>query len=435
MDIKRPQKQTAALAIGILASLPAQAATLNATVDKVLQTHPDVLSALHNQKAREHRITQSRSDFFPTLGITSQRSDRSGQQLNIDTDTDSSRSEAYLRLPLFNGFGTVNGLKSAKSDAKASRFEFLQAREQIALTVTQNYLDLIRLGSLIKATDTYIGALKKLKGIVDLRSKTGRVANVESAQASSRLVFAQNARESIRRDYQTAWSRYIELTGEKPQNLTPPRFRNDLLQLPVQSLFNTVVQNNPQVLAAYHNARARQADVGVARAELMPSLSVEYRNKLDSKSAFDTDFDVDTENQVNLSYEFPLGGGSIARTREASERRYAAKAQHRSAILDARQGFIQVYERLREAHANAPRLKQNLQSTKQVVEAYALQFNAGKRSLLDLLSAQNERYQAQSAMITNWYDRTLNTAAILAQTGELHDSLTVESQQVGARNR
>lgn len=423
MDTTQLVARAGAIALGVAVCLDTQAASLSETVEKVFRSHPDIEAAAHTRQASQYRVTQARSEFFPTLGLTGTYSDQSGTQFNQDVDANSRRAEAYLRLPVFNGFATQNGLKSAKSDAKASDFEFVSAKEQLALTITQNYLDILRLANLLRTTDRYIKELKQLKDVVDMRSLSGRVANVESAQASSRLVFAQNTRESIRREYQTAWRRHIELTGEKPKDLTPPTLPAGLLKTPVKDLFREVVNNNPQIVAAYHNAKARQADVGVARAELMPSLSLEYRNKLDSKTALPSEFDSEQEGLINLNYEIPLGGGSIARTREASERRYVAKAQHRSAILSARQSFIQVYERLREAHAITARLQKNVVSTKQVVDAYELQFNAGKRSQLDLLSAHNERYQAQSSMITNWYDRTLNNATLLALMGKLRDTI------------
>lgn len=403
----------------LLHSSISAALTLDQTVDAVLKQHPDILSAQHTLLANDYRVNQSRSDLLPTLGISAEYSDNDGTQSGIDTRTNGHRSEAFLRWSLFNGLATLNGIKAAKYDRKAAQEQLNVAREQVILTITRNYLDIIRLGSQLRASNDYIHELEKLKRIVDLRSQTGRVAVVESDQAESRLIFARNARETIKREYQTAFARFIELSGLTPENLSPPRFNQKLVTTTIDELFEQVAKGNPQIKAALHNADARLADVSVARGELMPSVNLEYRQKLDSKLASTSSFDSDSEGTVNLNYEIPLGGGSWFRTKEAAERNQVAKYQHKSTLLNTRTSLIQVHEQLKEAHTIAPSLSRNLKSTKRVVDAYAMQFNAGKRTLLDLLSAWSDRYQAQSAVVTNWYDRTSNTATLLALTGEL----------------
>jgi outer membrane protein, adhesin transport system len=72
-----------------------------------------------------------------------------------------------------------------------------------------------------------------------------------------------------------------------------------------------------------------------------------------------------------------------------------------------------------------PALQSSLTHTQQVRDAYDQQYQIGQRTLLDLLDAQNEVFQAQTRLATAQGQAAFNAYRILAVEGMLLSSLNV----------
>jgi adhesin transport system outer membrane protein len=68
-------------------------------------------------------------------------------------------------------------------------------------------------------------------------------------------------------------------------------------------------------------------------------------------------------------------------------------------------------------------LTEYVQSTASTREAYAKQFSIGQRSLLDLLNAENEYYNARIEFITGQYAELVTAYRVLSSTGGLLNAL------------
>lgn len=392
---------------------------LTQVITSVINTHPDIESAQNLLEAAGQRINQARSGFFPTVGLGVSLSDATGDQLAQSITQKIRRTDAIVQWTIFNGFANRYELDKNQEERAAAAAQLDATRDAVALEVTDQYLSVLRYFYQFQRSNAYIKGLSVLVKSIETRAEHGRLSMVHTAQARSRLIQAENEHARLRGRLNGAKARFEAITGQKPRNLVYPRISPSIAEAPVEALLEQAMSNNPNLRAADERAKAKQAEIQIAKSGLMPSITLEMRKRLQSHVEPASLFDEDQRSAIQLSYELPLGNGVLAQTAAAEKLRQAALADKRAAALEIRSGLATLQLQLQEELRIRPRLKENITATKRVVDAYTLQFDAGKRSLLDLLIAWSDRYRAQVAQIDNWYEVTLLTAQVHALTGDL----------------
>ena len=135
-DIFRPTRLAAlllTLGIGLgLANGAARAEPLPAVVDKVLLQQPSVRSAQALLRAAEAQITQVRSDFLPSLGLSYRNADSRDETQGRPLDRNIRRSDVSIRWNIFNGATDTNRLRAAGFTRDAADADLDNVLEQVA---------------------------------------------------------------------------------------------------------------------------------------------------------------------------------------------------------------------------------------------------------------------------------------------------------------
>ena len=135
----------AALLLGLGCIAQAHAEALPAVVDKVLLQQPSVRSAQALLRAADAQITQARSDFLPSVGLSYRNADSRDETQGRPLDRNIRRSDASLRWNIFNGATDTNRLRAAGFTRDAADADLDNVLEQVAYEITENYSDVVRL--------------------------------------------------------------------------------------------------------------------------------------------------------------------------------------------------------------------------------------------------------------------------------------------------
>lgn len=417
--------QAALLAALLATALPTLAAPLPTVVAKVLEQHPDVRSARALMRSADTVITQARSEFFPTVSLEN-TDNASHEKLSGATSYVNSRihrSEAVARWNLFNGYADYFGTRSAQHAREAAEMDLEETREAVTLRLTEIYLEVLRLTEQQRNAQAYVDELTSLVRDVELRANAGRIPTVEAEQANSRLIRARFELSQQRAQLAAARNAFRQLTGQPAEDLSEPSLTSDLADLPLDELLARSEELSPRVRAARQRIQVKDADVQAGRAEYFPKLTLESRKRI--STAPDTALQTDTahSNILQLSLSVPLGGKNLARNDELVEKKFAAQADADSRLLDVRSNVGEQQASLIEARAMAPELRKQLATAARVVTAYRLLFDAGRRSLLDLLTVREDLYQAQSLENANRHGQIVTAARLAKQVGTLRQAL------------
>src|SRR5690606_891428 len=102
-----------------------------------------------------------------------------------------------------------------------------------------------------------------------------------------------------------------------------------------------------------------------------------------------------------------------------------ARDQRDQACVDLRQSTQVAYNDSRRIGEQLLSLEQHRRSSDKVRIAYSEQFNIGQRTLLDVLDAENEFFQASRAHVSAMSELTIARARTLAAMGRLLPALGI----------
>lgn len=406
----------------------ATAAPLPEVVARVLEQHPDVRSARALSHAADAIVRQARSEFFPTLSLENSESlshERLSGASNYINER-SRRGDAVLRWNLFNGYADYYTTRSAELGLEAGTADLEEAREAVALRLSEIYLEVLRLTEQMGHAQAYVSELQSLVRDVQLRADAGRIPRVEADQAKSRLIRAENEVSQQRAQLAAVRNAFRQITGMAPEDLQLPKLAGEAPGLSLEELQSRAEAASPRIRAARSRVEAKGMDVEASRGELFPKLTVEARKRVSPAPDTANISDVANSNTVQLTLAVPLGGRVFARSDEQVERKSAAQADVDSRLLELKTTLGEQQASLREARSMAPLLKDQVATAGRVVVAYRLLFDAGRRSLLDLLTVREDLYQAQSLENANRHGQLVTTARLEKQLGQLRTSLGVK---------
>lgn len=416
------------VALCLVFSGGASAATLSEVIANVVQQHPNVRAGQAQVNAAEAQISVARSSYLPTLGVNVQDVSSRDTQFGVNLDRDARRTDAVMRWNLYRGLADRSSIMVAKTDREATSAELDDARERAILQVSQAYIDVLRLRRLISLGEDYIADHLRLGENIRKRTDVGRASMADVDQVQMGLIQAEAQQSQLRGQLAGAELRYYFLTGTEPADLSDPKLSHNLSAAEMDGSLERLQSENHRVRAAYMRAEARTAEVGIVGGTLFPTLDLELRKRLHSDITPAPVTDTQRSTMISLNYEIPLGGANFSRKRQALEKSAAAKATADATLLETQGTLAQISEEWQEARIIAPRLEQRVEASQRVVAAYDLQFEAGKRSLNDLINARGSRYQAQSDRVNNFYTQINRQMSVLSYLGILGDALMGSKQ-------
>jgi NodT family efflux transporter outer membrane factor (OMF) lipoprotein len=213
-----------------------------------------------------------------------------------------------------------------------------------------------------------------------------------------------------------------QLCGQAPADFVAPRIALESIALPAQlpdALPSEVARHRPDVLAAEALLHQASAQIGVATADLFPSLSLGGTAGA-SNTAISQALRTGTKFwsvQASLAGSI-FSGGSQWYTRKASIDAYdAALEQYESTVLSA---LEQVADTMRALDHDAQALRAQVDALSAAAENEKLihaEFEAGTLGYLDLLSADAQYQQARLGYLGAVAQRLQDTVALYAALG------------------
>jgi adhesin transport system outer membrane protein len=186
-------------------------------------------------------------------------------------------------------------------------------------------------------------------------------------------------------------------------------------------------QNNPRVQEAIADLATSREEIRAAKAALGPKFSLEGR----ARAGHDIDgFEGRTTDLQALGvirWTLYNGGTKEANVREQQARENEVHGRLFERTRAAEEDVRSAWSRLQNQTALAGELETQGRISDDLLLSYREQFNIGRRSLLDVLDAQNSRYNVQQQTETARLARVYAQYRVLAAESRLIEALGVQS--------
>ena len=384
----------------------------------VYQNDPVLNAERVRQRGSDESIAQALSGWRPTVSATGtvakSWSDTSKSAMSSLTSTTLS---IELSQPIFRGFRTVNSTKAAEASIAAGKQELLSVEQDVMLRAVQAYMNVLRDQEIFGLRQIGLKAFKRQRQDVAMRFKVGDVTKTDVAQTQARLAGALADVTAAKVALATSKANYEKTVGHSPQNLTYPL----AIKLPwsleaSQSLAQTF---NPNILSAFYVRNSAAYKIDVNKGNLLPEIKL----LASASSAFNPQQGIDssTNYQVEGILSFPLydGGKTYSTIREAkhfeSQRSLEIIMQARS----VRESVTNAWYRLVAARETLAAVSSQVTANELALNGVRKEYNAGTRSTLDALNAENELISAKIKFVSAKHDVSVSSFMLLHAIGVL----------------
>jgi len=426
-------------------SMSAQAMDLLQVYQLALQQDATILAARAAAAAERERLPQAKSQMLPSVSASLSQTNNQlesttpnflGQEQTTNSGYPSSNKTVSLRQPLYRkqiaaqyrqAQAQVDDAQAALAleeqnlvlRASSAYFEALLTHDQLALVLAQQ----------VSYTTQLDAARKALAG------GTGTRTDIDDAQARLDMNAALEieARQNVIYTLQQLQS----LINQPIDQLATLNVARLELVLPQpNSLADWVARaelSSPQMQSLKARVEVSRQELEKARAGHYPTLdAVAQWTRSDSENVTNASSRY-TNNSVGLQLNIPLFSGGYV---NASVRQAQAGLERAQQTLEAgrRDLGLQVHKEFRGVTENIPKIKaleQALRSADQLVLSSRKSFQAGSRTMLDILNAEQQRVMVLRDLAQARYLYLISKVRLLALVGGADlDAVTAMNQQL-----
>ena len=419
----------------LLCATPAAAIELRDAVQAALQTNPEIRQAIHNKEATLREREQAEGLWLPRISVEAsagvrQLKNPTRRDLGIAGSTlyplEASVTADQLLVDM-GGRSAEIRRQASRTDAAASRVE--ERSEYVALNVSRAYIDYVLQQRLVAIAEDNATFHEKLAG--DLREGVakGSISIADQQQAEERLQSARARVTEAREDLETAGIQFRTLAGVPIDSVSMPPDLSQCMPATLEEAEALARQNNPRVQESVADLSTARELITAAKSDMGPRVNLEGTARVgDDIDGFEG-HTTDLQARVVMRWLVFNGGTNIKNVREQQARADEAHAHLFEMTRRAEEDVRSAWSRL----TNQARLATELETQSRVADdlllSYREQFNVGRRSLLDVLDAQNTRQNVQAQAETARMAKLYAQYRVLASANKLIECLGVQMPQ------
>lgn len=425
------------LTCGIVSN--AYATDLFTVYQEALKCDPVLAQAEATRNSVQEGVPQSRAGLLPSLISSGSLIDDRNSEQNVSSEkgfligpasSGSGNQHSYqlsLDQPIFN-FQNWMKLRASKDTAKKADATYNAAFQDLIIRVSTAYFNVLQAQDklrFIKANKKAVGdQLKQIKERYQVGMAT--MTDVYQAQANYDSLNAQEitAQNTVMNNFEAL----RQITGQSYHKLDPIGAHFSLISpMPAnsQEWIRAGENNNWTLLAARYAEQAARENIRVNYAGHFPTLDATEQFQHGNGAALGFPQNTTSNvwrSDVGLQVKLPLyqGGLVMSQTRQAQDDYLVASdamvAAHRLVVFQAQQAYNNVMASISTVKADRIAITSNQSALDSIVAGY----QAGTKTILDVLTAQQNLYQAESNLSADQNTYILNTLALKQAAGSLN---------------
>ena len=429
------------LLLGMAAALPAWSLDLSQAYQAAYENDASIRAARAASEASRERLPQARAQRLPNVSLSAARNsnDLTSKSQNVLGRPVTSQNQYYsgsqtlsVRQPLYRPYlgALVRQAQAQVDDADAS----LERDEQSLVTrVAEAYFDallasdqLSLIGAQKKNYATQLDAARK-----GFAAGSGTRTDVDEAQARVDLILAQEL--EAQQNVEFTRRRLEVLMGRPAEGLAALDVARFSPRVPmpasVDAWIERAEQASPEMRALRAQVESARLEIDKAQSGHKPTLDLVgqwSRTNSDSVTSVNSRYDNKT---VGLQLSVPLyAGGYVSSTvRQAVALHERAREMLEAARRDLGVRVHREWRGMTEGVLRIAALEQAVRSSEQAVLSNKKSFDAGIRTTLDVLNAEQQNTVALRDLAQARYLYLLSSLRLQSLAGETRETIVGES--------
>jgi outer membrane protein len=434
MHVRRSAIVVAAFAMTDAWPVPAAAEKIEAALARAYETNPQLNAQRAVVRQADEGVSQALSGYRPSINanasVGKQHIDAKvrisdpvpglpSTSFDIANTFNTQSASINLSQNLFNA-QVPNQTRSAQSRVFAER-ETLRAMEQsVLLSAASIYMDVLRDTANLELQRDNVRVLQQTLKVTQDRLEAGTVTDTDVDQAQAELASGEASVYGAESTLLTTRANYLRIIGTEPRGLSPGMPVDQLSPRTLDDAVAVSLSQNPMVTAAMHDVDVAELQVKVAESALFPTLALQGSAQVERFSSRDTTVRL-LEGTVQARLTVPIyQGGSeysvIRQNKEAVGQQRLDLDQVRSQV---RANVVQYWGQLQAAKAQVEAAQRRVRYSESALNGVRNEAEAGQRTTLDVLNAQQALLNARVSLIVAQRDRVVASYSLLSAVGRL----------------
>lgn len=422
------------LCLSLFTSLVLVTSSLSSEIDKVLDevltTNPLIKEKLNNYEKTVYDLKIAKSGYQPTLdyigkfGYEKTLDQVGGEEVGYHTY----RNSLVLTQNLFNGLNTMYKVKFEEARVMAAAYNYVEQTNDVAFNVIRHYINVLKYNDLFNLEKENVLLTKDILSKTESLVEAGSGSIADAKKVSSSLQLAEFNLLTQENNLLDSQFNLAKLTGKRieKENLVIPNFTFELPKSKEEAL-NHAIKFNPSIIVTNHNIETAKAQLVQNRSKFSPTVDFELAYNFDRNTGGDEGHERNYTALIVFKQNLYNGQAdlnSVKKSKMTIKQEYEIQRDIKRQIIEGLELSWSAYTMLQKQIIF---LNSYQEQSKATLDLYTEEFEAGTRTLIDLLTAQDDYISARNKLITANYDLLFAKYRVLDAMGELVNGIFKDS--------
>ncbi len=423
----------AVLLCSLIVDDDAHAQGLRDAVVNALRNSPAVEGAELGYVASQHGRSVEFSNYYPEIsvnltGARAYQDNSTSRGLVTERGADYTgvgEGRVSLRQMMFDGLETKNRVVAAEARVDSLGYDIVSTQDALTLRVAQSYVDVLRLLSSLKILKEQAVSIKDYEDRITEMLADGVSDEAELQQARDVAMIIESVVTEYNGQLASAMAVYRESTGANfsvSQEATPESLASFILK-DITASIDIAKDQHPLLRSARMDSKAARYEMKAEHGKLYPDISSEV-----SYSKTDKKDDVGGETKdariaLQMNWQFSTGGAGVYSVRQKRFEHYEAVAKYEILEREIERDIQQSYANYETIKRKAELSKDRVELNEKLLDAYNTKFQGGLISLLSLMRAESQLFNARLENEENKYYILSSEYVLLSSIGQLKNVL------------
>jgi adhesin transport system outer membrane protein len=391
---------------------------LRKMVSRALAYSPEIRVASAEVLASEYNVNQAEGQRWPQvrLGIATPFTTMGGdsQASRNNSNLSDTSGSVSVSTPIIDWGKISNQVDNAQEMVKSARYAKEYSREQLAYNTISELMNLGRYQRSRIVAKAYVDRMQELVSMLSQITQADPGRDSELVQAKAKLMSAQASMDNVEHQLSTSRIKLVRLLGLEPKLPENISWRDTVIPA---SVAIASLDKNPMMLNLQAKVRAAEYEAESIKSSGLPQVNwVISKNTAKNTNGDETGW----YTGLNVEWNAFSGGSQRAAQMSARAKANAAQQQYEVSYRDLEYQInnqVQIRDSSFLRADDYDRLSTETDRVRQMF--YDQWYHLGKRTLLDVLTAENDHFNNQLSAINNRYDGYISNINVIASASML----------------
>jgi len=410
-----------------MAAFPVRADTMESALLRAYRNNPQLNAQRVSVRAVDENVPQALAGYRPKVtgiftagvGYVEQLADGSDGKKIEQGDQTPHSAALNVTQTIYNGNQTANKTRAAESQVSGAREGLRLMEQSILLAAATIYMDYLRDAANLEVQRSNVKVLELTLRQTRDRYSAGLVTPTDVAQSEAQLAAANSQELAAESTLTTTRANFRRIIGNDPASLAAASPVDRYLPATQAGAVDLALRENPNVTAAMYGVDVSFLTVKINQGALLPTVSLQatVSKSWDPLITQINLFSAVASAQLNVPvYQGGMEYSLIRQSKETLEQQRLTLAQVRD---QARADLVTAWGQLVAGKAQVTAAQSQVAASEIAYEGTSKEAQAGQRTVIDILNAQQTLVNARIALVTAQHDRVVASYAVLNAIGRL----------------